>query len=376
MIHRTDSSWQPNIDEIDHENLIISDKGSTKNDFKESRQENMPVSLHSPHLHKPQLWQQHLQQAITDPSELLTLLDIDASYTDAAIAASRLFPTKVPRTLLNRIEKGNINDPILQQVLPLTAELENSAGYSVDPVGEQTGQAKGIIHKYHGRVLLMVNGHCAVNCRYCFRRHYPYDDNRLSRLEWQDVLQSIQQDTSISEVIYSGGDPLASSDRQLRWLSQQFAHIPHITRLRIHTRLPIVIPQRITESALQWMTETRLSTVIVLHANHPNELNDKELNQAIKKMTAAGITVLNQAVLLKGINDHIETLTNLSELLFSSGVLPYYLHVLDKVQGAAHFDIDEAHAKQLHTQLTHRLPGYLVPKLVREIANEPSKTNL
>jgi EF-P beta-lysylation protein EpmB len=292
------------------------------------------------------------------------------------MAASRLFPLKVPRTLLDRIERGNINDPILQQILPIAAELNVASGFSTDPVSEQHNQPAGIIHKYHGRVLLMVNGHCAINCRYCFRRHYPYNDNRLNRTQWEKAIDVIRQDTSIREIIYSGGDPLASSDKQLHWLTQKIAEIPHITRLRIHTRLPIVIPQRITPDTLAWMTQTRLSTIMVLHCNHANELKDDTLISAIQTMKSAGITLLNQAVLLKNVNDNLGSLIDLSERLFHTGVLPYYLHLLDKVQGAAHFDIDETRAKNLHTELTHHHSGYLVPKLVREVANHPSKISL
>ena len=352
MIHRTDSSWQPNLDEKEHPQLI------------------------SAHSLDSTRWQEHLQQAITDPKELISQLKLAPEYIEAAIAASKLFPLKVPRPLLNRIEQGNINDPILRQILPLAEELQAVAGYSVDPVGEQTNQPTGIIHKYYGRVLLMVNGHCAVNCRYCFRRHFPYDDNRLSRPEWEEAINQISQDSSISEVIYSGGDPLASSDKQLHWLTQKIAAIPHVKRLRIHTRLPIVIPNRITHETIDWMSHKHLSTVVVLHVNHANELKDDSLIQSINTMRSAGITLLNQSVLLKGINDSCKALTELSETLFSVGVLPYYLHVLDKVMGSAHFDHNEDTAKDLHAQITAQLPGYLVPKLVREIANQASKTTL
>jgi EF-P beta-lysylation protein EpmB len=351
MIHRTAPSWQ----------------GNTAKD---------PSLLASDHETTPLAWQQHLQQAITDPGELLALLALDPEYTEAAIAASRLFPLKVPRTFIDRIEKGNINDPLLRQVLPVAAELDTVNGYTSDPVGEQTAQATGVIHKYHGRVLLMVNGHCAVNCRYCFRRDFPYDDNRLNRVQWQTTIDTIGKDTSISEVIYSGGDPLASSDKQLQWLTEQLAAIPHIKRLRIHTRLPVVIPNRITKDTLNWMTQADLSTVVVLHINHPQELNDDDFINSIQTMKSAGITLLNQAVLLRGVNDNSDTLCELSEALFDAGILPYYLHVLDKVTGSAHFDTDETLAKSLHAQLTAYLPGYLVPKLVREVADQPSKMAL
>lgn len=321
-------------------------------------------------------WQQHLQQVITDPKELLNLLEIDDHYLPDAIKASQLFPLKVPRSLLNRINKNTLNDPILRQVLPIAAECETVNGYSFDPVGEQSDQPTGMIQKYHGRMLLMVNGHCAINCRYCFRRHYPYDDNRLSRPQWESALEHIANDHSISEIIYSGGDPLASSDKQLQWLTTQIAAIPHIKRLRIHTRLPVVIPNRITKAALQWMSRSRLRTVVVLHINHVNELNDDTLKANLQSMRDAGITLLNQAVLLKGVNDTTEDLVNLSEGLFEAGIIPYYLHVLDKIAGGAHFDTPEDAAKRLHHEITGLLPGYLVPKLVREEAEQASKTPL
>ncbi len=321
-------------------------------------------------------WQQCLQTIVTDPAELIDILEIDAKYLPAAIESSKLFPLKVPRPFLERIEKGNIDDPLLRQILPLQEEQEIAHGYSTDPVGEQTGQAAGIIHKYHGRVLLMVTGHCAINCRYCFRRHYPYAENRQSRTEWKSTLENLANDADISEIIYSGGDPLASSDSFLTWLTEQIAAIPHIKRLRIHTRLPIVVPKRINDDCLHWMTHHRLQTVMVLHINHPNELHDSLLLENIQRIKNAGITLLNQAVLLQGVNNDSHTLMTLSEKLFEAGILPYYLHVLDKVQGATHFDLDTDTAMQLHQTLQHRLPGYLVPKLVREEAGKPSKTPL
>ncbi|MFT6102924.1 MAG: EF-P beta-lysylation protein EpmB [Granulosicoccus sp.] len=352
MIHRTAAPLQ-NITNKDQQ-LISSDRSAAADKL-------------------PHSWQEQLQHAISDPAQLLSLLELDTIYLDAAQRAATLFPLRVPLSFIARMKKGDINDPLLQQVLPINAEHIETEGYSKDPVEEQSGQINGLIHKYHGRVLLMVNGHCAINCRYCFRRHFPYDEHKLSREQWGDVIQHLRDDDSISEVIYSGGDPLASNDKQLRWLTEQIADIHHIKRLRIHSRLPIVIPSRITDTCLEWMSNSRLSVVMVLHSNHSNELADHTLQTAIQRMKSVGITVLNQAVLLKGVNDNLAAQVQLSETLFEAGVLPYYLHVLDKVQGSAHFAISDASAKQLHAQITAQLPGYLVPKLVREVSDKPSK---
>ena len=353
MIHRTAPTWQ----RIDAKIQAI-DVDHAQNTSSSPR--------HS--------WQHALQHAITDPATLLAELELPSSLLPAAIEASKTFALRVPYTFLQRMEKGNPHDPLLKQVLPIDQELIPQLGYNQDPVGEQGNKHPGIIQKYQGRALLLVNGFCAVNCRYCFRRHFPYEDNRLSRQQWQQALLHLNKDTSINEVIFSGGDPLASSDKQLAWLTEQIAKIPHIQRLRIHTRLPVVIPARMTPESLQWMSNKRLSTVVVLHINHPNELNDPQLLQCLNTMKQAGITLLNQSVLLKGVNDNTDTLIMLSERLFKAGILPYYLHVLDKVAGAAHFDTSHKTAKQLHLAMTHQLSGYLVPKLVTEITGEPSKS--
>ncbi|MEO0443946.1 MAG: EF-P beta-lysylation protein EpmB [Pseudomonadota bacterium] len=317
-------------------------------------------------------WQQQLQQAITQADELLAALELPLSLLAGARTASHPFALKVPRAFLSRMQKGNPNDPLLRQVLPIKEELISTDGYNTNPVGEQH-HSPGIIQKYHGRVLLMVNGHCAVNCRYCFRRHFPYADNRLSRQQWLGVLKAIESDASITEVILSGGDPLASSDRQLAWLVQQIANITHIQRLRIHTRLPVVIPDRITQSCLEWLSASRLQVVMVLHINHPQEI-DKSLKISLSKLKQRGITLLNQAVLLKGVNDSTASLEALSIDLFSAGVLPYYLHLLDPVSGAAHFDLPKEKCLALYRGIQERLPGYLLPKLVQELKGEPSKT--
>ncbi|PIE25008.1 MAG: EF-P beta-lysylation protein EpmB [Neptuniibacter caesariensis] len=323
-----------------------------------------------------QPWQQLLSHAIDDPAQLLSSLNLSPDLLQGAAAGSSLFALKVPAPFLERIEKGNPNDPLLKQILPLGAELQEVPGYVTDPLAEaESSPSGGLIHKYPGRVLLILSGACAINCRYCFRRHFPYQDNQLGRAQWQQVLDYVQHDPSISEVIFSGGDPLATSDKRLRKMIQDLELIPHLKRLRIHSRLPIVIPQRVTPELLDVLSASRLDTVMVLHVNHANEL-DKSTASAVARLKMAHITVLNQAVLLKGVNDNLKALQQLSETLFTQGILPYYLFTFDPVKGAAHFDIPDAEAIRLHQQLQATLPGYLVPKLAREIPGKSQKTLL
>jgi EF-P beta-lysylation protein EpmB len=318
-------------------------------------------------------WQQQLATAITDPIVLLKRLQLDESLLPAARIAAKQFPLRVPQAFVELMQIGDSNDPLLRQVLPLQEELISVSGYSTDPIKELAYTEKGIIHKYQGRVLLLVSGHCAINCRYCFRRHFPYEENRLSRKEWLETILCLAADDSIEEVIYSGGDPLASNDKQLAWLTQQIAAIPHIKRLRIHSRLPVVIPERIDDECLSWLSNHRLDTAFVLHINHANEISPALVN-AVTRLRNVGIIVLNQSVLLKGINNSIGALKTLSDQLFAAGVLPYYLHLFDPVSGAAHFDVSLKEAKQLHDEMLACLPGYLVPKLVKDIGGKASKT--
>lgn len=320
-------------------------------------------------------WQELLASSVRDPQELLTLLELRPELIDLDPTAEG-FPLWVPLPYLARIEKGNANDPLLLQVLPQPRERLAVPGYSSDPVGEsQSNVAPGLIHKYHGRVLMVVSTHCAINCRYCFRREFPYGENRLDRAAWQRAIGYIAADNTISEVIFSGGDPLAVSDRQLSWLVEQLSRIDHLKRLRIHTRLPVVIPSRITAQCLDWLTGNRLQPVVVVHCNHVNEL-DESVADAFAELRKAGVTLLNQSVLLRGVNDNVRDLEQLCQRLFAMGALPYYLHVLDKVKGAAHFDVPRQEALALMQQLRARLPGYLVPRLVEEVAGAPSKTIL
>ena len=321
-------------------------------------------------------WQSILANCISDPKTLLQRLALDPKLLDAAHAASREFALRVPEPYLSRMRKGDPDDPLLRQILPLGEELVAQPGYVLDPLGEQHSNARpGIIHKYHGRLLLLVSGGCAINCRYCFRRHFPYADNNLSTAEWDQALDYIRADSSIREVIYSGGDPLAANDRRLAWLTREIATIEHVRRLRVHTRLPVVIPQRVTPELLDALCGTRLPVTMVLHCNHANEL-DAEMAAAIMRLKSAGITLLNQAVLLKGVNDRLEDQINLSETLGDHGVIPYYLHVLDRVRGAQHFHVADTQACNLVGQMLSRLPGFLVPRLVREVAGQPSKLPL
>jgi EF-P beta-lysylation protein EpmB len=324
------------------------------------------------HAPKPD-WQQELIQAITDPRQLCRLLDLNPDLLGISEKAAAQFPLKVPRGFIQRMQKGNPQDPLLLQFLPLAAEDQGVAGYTQDPLNEAAvNPVPGLLHKYPGRVLLTLTGTCAVNCRFCFRRHFPYVENNPSQQGWEKAFAYIQQDPSIQEVILSGGDPLLSNDRTLLAFSEQLATIAHVKRLRIHSRIPIVLPERITTDFIGWLQQLKQSAVLVMHCNHPQEINEavKEAMQALKQ---AGVLLLNQTVLLKGINDKLETLVALSEALFAAGIQPYYLHLMDKVQGAAHFDLDHCHAKAVHQALAQQLPGYLVPKLVQEVAGEKSK---
>ncbi len=319
-------------------------------------------------------WNQVLAGATRDVKSLLDQLEIPISDLNQRQQACLDFPLLVPQPFIDKMAKGDPLDPLLLQVLPQSDELEGAEGFINDPLAEKhSNLQKGLIHKYHGRVLVLLSTGCAVNCRYCFRRHFPYQENRIGKNDWQGILEYVAQDTSIEELILSGGDPLMLSDQQLEKFIQQAEDIPHLERLRIHSRLPVVIPQRITDDLVKILHCSRFDCSVVLHINHSQEL-DSELITALSKLRSAGITLLNQAVLLRGINDNAEVLIDLSKTLFKAGVLPYYLHLLDKVAGAHHFDISEKEAQQLHQQLLLKLSGYLVPKLVREESGKGSKT--
>jgi EF-P beta-lysylation protein EpmB len=333
----------------------------------------IPTSLPS---RQPPAWQQALQDAVSDPAELLGLLRLGPEWLEPARAAARWFPLRVPRGFVDRMRPGDPRDPLLLQVLPLGTELDEVPGYVTDPVGDLAAKAgPGLLHKYEGRALLVTTGACAVHCRYCFRRHFPYDDENASRAGFAPALDAIRADASIGEVILSGGDPLTLNDRRLTLLWEGLAAIPHVRRVRIHTRLPIVLPERIDRAFLEAWSAVPLQKVVVVHANHANEI-DRTVRAAIAGLRAADTTVLNQTVLLRGVNDRVTDLVALSEALFDAGVLPYYLHLLDRVAGAAHFDTPVAAAQRLVADLAAHLPGYLVPRLVREEPGAPAKTVL
>jgi EF-P beta-lysylation protein EpmB len=321
-------------------------------------------------------WQQSLAQAITDPAELLAILQLDPALQSAANEAAKSFPLRVPRGFVARMSKGNPSDPLLLQVLPLHAELLTAPDFVADPVGDlQSRAAPNVLHKYQGRALLVTTGACAVHCRYCFRRHYPYAQDHLRGDDWQQSLSYLQSHTDISEVILSGGDPLSLSDQRLKEISDSLVKIKHLKRLRIHTRQPIVLPERVDDSFCAWLESIPLQKVVVVHCNHAQEI-DNHVRRACERMNNAGALLLNQSVLLAGVNDSVNALADLSESLMSCRVLPYYLHLLDRVLGAAHFDVPEQRAKQLLLELSAKLPGFLVPKIVREVAGASGKTPL
>jgi len=318
-------------------------------------------------------WKKVLQEASSSPQALLDKVNIEDSSLISK-HANKDFPVRVPPGFVSRMNQNDPDDPLFKQVWPSVEEENDQVGFSKDPLNEVNRQVSpGLLHKYPGRVLLVLTGACAIHCRYCFRRHFPYSDSNPSGENLNEAIEYLRKETSVTEVILSGGDPLSVSDERLSDLVTRLAEISHLKRLRIHTRFPIVVPERINDKCLEWLTKTRLQLAIVLHVNHANEL-DESVEQAVLKLRSHHIPLFNQSVLLKGINDSAQALVELSEALFTYGIIPYYLHMLDPVSGASHFEVDEPSAKLLMREIQKILPGYLLPKLVREDCETPHKT--
>jgi EF-P beta-lysylation protein EpmB len=325
-------------------------------------------------------WRRILASAVRDPDRLCDILELRDSFRAGARIAAKKFGLLAPLPFVSRMKKGDADDPLLRQVLPVIEEGEIREGYSIDPLLEIVGphaveKASGLIQKYAGRVLLIAAHACAVNCRYCFRRHFPYDEAPRNLAEFEPVFDAIAADDSISEIILSGGDSLVRTDDWLASLKIRLEGIPHLRRLRIHTRLPIVIPQRVTTSMIDWLVGGRLAPFVVVHVNHANEIDDA-VAAALTKLVDAGVVVLCQSVLLKGVNDDVESMAALCERLVDLRVLPYYLHRLDRVAGAGHFEVDDAVGMAIIAALSARLPGYAVPKFVVEIPGETGKMQI
>ena len=321
-------------------------------------------------------WHRSLSLAVRDAETLISELKLPVECLEPAKRASKLFPLLVPRSFLERMEPGNPRDPLLLQVLPLDAEFDEVPGYSADALEEAGAHmAPGVLKKYAGRALMITTGACAVHCRYCFRRHYPYGDEPRRMEDWEPAFRAIAEDHTLKEILLSGGDPLMLTDQRLEQIWSRLEEFTHLKRIRLHTRLPIVLPDRVDDSFLKLVTQSRLTPIVVVHANHPREVA-ADCAEALRRMVRAGVTVLNQSVLLKGVNDSADALTELSERLIDLGVMPYYLHQADRVAGTAHFAVQDDAARNLIAQLRRRLPGYAVPRLVREIPGEPHKTPL
>ncbi len=325
---------------------------------------------------QPAGWQRAWREALRDPRELLALLGLESLAAGLSDEAAAGFPLRVPHAFAARMRHGDPADPLLRQVLPVLDEDRLVPGFALDAVGDGAARAaRGVIRKYHGRALLVATGACAVHCRYCFRRHFPYAEETAAAEGWRDAVAAIAADGSIDEVILSGGDPLALATSKLAELTDALAAVPHLRRLRIHTRLPIVLPERVDAPLLEWLRALPWPVAVVVHANHANEF-DAGVDAAMATLRGAGATLLNQAVLLRGVNDSVDALAALSERAFAGGVLPYYLHQLDRVAGTAHFEVPDARARELHAALAARVSGYLVPRLVREIPGDTGKRPL
>jgi EF-P beta-lysylation protein EpmB len=317
------------------------------------------------------------REAVRDPRELLSMLGLEALSDRISGQATAQFPLRVPRGFVARMRKGDAHDPLLRQVLPLDDEMRMVPGFAaLDAVGDAAARAgPGLLQKYRGRALLVATGSCAVNCRYCFRRHFPYAEETAARAGWREAVETIGADSSIEEVILSGGDPLSLATSKLAELTQALTSIPHLKRLRLHTRLPVVLPERVDAGLLEWLAALPWPVAVVLHANHANEF-DARVDAALADLRGTGAQLLNQAVLLRGVNDSVQALAELGERSFAAGVLPYYLHQLDRVAGVAHFEVPDHEAKRLHAALAARVSGYLVPRLVREVAGDTGKRPL
>jgi EF-P beta-lysylation protein EpmB len=332
-------------------------------------------SIRNSEAHAPS-WQDELVSAVRDPDALIDTLGLSDDLRPAARTAARLFPLLVTRSFLRRMRPGDPLDPLLLQVLPLGVEAEQVPGFQSDALDEQHAHAApGLLQKYSGRALLIATGACAIHCRYCFRRDFPYGQEPRRMSDWEPAFQQLANDPSVREIILSGGDPLMLTDVRLTEMIRRLDSIPHIERLRIHTRLPIVLPSRVTHQLIKLLRSTRMTPILVVHANHPAELVD-DCAAALRKLVRSGLTVLNQAVLLRGVNDSVEALSGLSERLINLGVIPYYLHQLDRVSGTAHFEVEEKHGLELIAALRRSLPGYAVPQYVREIPGQPHKVPL
>jgi EF-P beta-lysylation protein EpmB len=321
-------------------------------------------------------WQHQWRDAVRDPRVLLSMLGLDALASRISDAAAARFPLRVPRAFIARMRHGDPRDPLLRQVLPLDDEDRIVPGFDLDAVGDGAARtANGVLQKYRGRALLVATGSCAVHCRYCFRRHFDYAADTAAAGGWSEALARIAADPTVEEVILSGGDPFSLATPKLVELTDALAAIPHVRRLRVHTRLPIVLPDRVDEALVAWLSPLPWPVTIVVHANHANEF-DADVDAALARLRAAGVTLLNQAVLLRGVNDDVDTLAALSVRGHAAGVLPYYLHQLDRVQGTAHFEVDDTTALALHRALAARVSGYLVPRLVRELPGDTGKRPL
>ncbi|NMR26202.1 EF-P beta-lysylation protein EpmB [Pseudoalteromonas sp. NEC-BIFX-2020_015] len=329
------------------------------------------IQRNEANLHKN--WQKELANVVTCPKVLLEMLGLSSQVHENDIKARSLFPVRVPVPFIKKMRHGDVNDPLLLQVMPRHQEFIAKTGFNKDPLEEQDNKQPGLLHKYRSRVLVMFKTGCAVNCRYCFRRHFPYQENQLNKRSLIEALDYIKSDANINEVILSGGDPLMAKDDAICWFMDELEQLPQIKRMRIHSRLPVVIPSRVTDELCQRLADSPLKIIFINHINHANEI-DSEFKTAMQKLKKSGVTLLNQAVILKDVNDSAQAQIDLSEALFDADVLPYYLYLLDKVEGASHFDIKEEQARKIMGEMLLALPGFLVPKLVREIGGQQSKT--
>ncbi|WP_295163967.1 EF-P beta-lysylation protein EpmB [uncultured Buchnera sp.] len=322
---------------------------------------------------KKDSWLYEISNSIIEPKKLLKFLHLEQhpKYYDAE--SRKLFPFRVPYSFASRMRKKDPEDPLLLQVITNNQEFLNNLEFNEDPIKERKNIVlPGLLHKYKDRVLWMLKTNCAINCRYCFRKHFPYETNKGNKKNWMKILHYISQNIQLNEVILSGGDPLMAKDHELLWIITCLSRIKHIKRLRIHTRLPVVIPNRITSDLCQIFFNSTLKIIIVTHINHPQEIN-KQLSDSLLKLKESNVILLNQSVLLKNINDDAIVLAELSNLLCENNIIPYYLHILDKVKGTSHFLVSNKKAKSIISDLMKMVSGFLVPRLVFDNGSKDNK---